>query len=219
MKVFIATPTARNPVMEYFVSLQGLLDYVSEHGINGEKAEVVHKFGKSSMLPKGRADLVKYAIIQDATHILWIDDDMAFPANMLDYLFKHNEEIDIIGVAATTKNYNAPPRYCAVDINGSNFVLGDKTGLQEVALMGLGVCLMNIDVFKRTPLPWFELVFHDDIQDYIGEDYYLFNKLRRLHKQETGENLKLYIDADLSRHIYHMGIFPFGAHLFEKGTL
>jgi hypothetical protein len=78
-----------------------------------------------------------------------------------------------------------------------------KTGLQEVGWVGLGCCLLKLtDAVRAIKRPHFEVVWLEDTQSYLGEDYMFSEKLRHA-------GIKLWIDHDVSQQIGHVGDFKY----------
>jgi hypothetical protein len=72
------------------------------------------------------------------------------------------------------------------------------TGLLEVDLVGLGVALIDTDVFRNLPQPWFMFMYHPETDDYTGEDFFFSHHVRNA-------GLKILVDQDLSYEIKHVG--------------
>lgn len=62
---------------------------------------------------------------------------------------------------------------------------------------------MKTDLFKQLEKPYFEFRYKEDTDDWFGEDFILFEKLRN----SGGE---IFIDTLLSNEIGHLGIYSFG---------
>lgn len=147
---------------------------------------------RTSILPKSRHHLVDFARDANATHILWIDADMTFPETALERLMERDQLV----VGANYPRRSAPYQPTA-QRDGKLIYEEGQTGLEPVDALGLGFCLMRMEVFEKLRPPWFAFPWKDG--QYLGEDIFLCLKIR----DEIGE--PIYVDHDLSHEIGHMG--------------
>jgi hypothetical protein len=59
--------------------------------------------------------------------------------------------------------------------------------------------LVRAEVFERLPKPWFNLTWVDEIQDFVGEDWWFCGLLEK-------EGLPIYIDHRASMTVGHVGM-------------
>ena len=156
----------------------------------------------TSMLVKSRHDIVLQAIKRDCTHVLFVDSDMQFPADTLQWLLAHGK--DFVAVNATTRGF--PVQHIAHDLQGKRVDSRKKYGLQKVQHVGLAVALVKVDVFKRMEPPLFMMEWIPGERTYCGEDVYFCVKA-----QAAG--VDIYIDHDLSHEVFHIGRQAFGPGL------
>lgn len=149
-----------------------------------------------SLLPAGRQNSVAASIKAGFTHILFIDDDSAFPPNALHRLAAHGKRI----VAANFVKKVREAHYCATALDGQPMASMGKGGLEEASKIGFGMTLIDLDVFVKTPAPHFEIRWNGET--YTGEDHCFSNKVR-----ERGE--QLWIDHDLSAICGHIGDYVY----------
>jgi hypothetical protein len=150
---------------------------------------------KGTILPQQRATLVGLATRWTATHVLWLDADMRFPPDTLTRLLAHEQPI----VAANYITRRAPYRPVAEHREqGVLFTPPEATGLVEVTYSGMGVMLVDTDVFRTVPTPWFSLGWSPKSESYAGEDVYFCRKA-------TEHGFPVLIDQDLSQHVKHVG--------------
>ena len=142
-------------------------------------------------LPVAR-ELLAYQAATDAaaTHILWLDSDMRFPANALERLLAH--DVDIVG--ANYPRRGPPGGSSALALDGSVLV-PKATGLEAVKIVGLGLCLMRTSILPKLSRPWFLTVFENG--RFLGEDYFFFRAVREA-------NISVYIDHALSMEVEHV---------------
>lgn len=154
---------------------------------------------QSSLLPQARQFALTRAIEGNFTHWLSLDDDMVFPANLVDRMIKHDEAI-------VTANYRrkSPTQVVGVcmGLDGQVVDSTGKSGLEEIGWMGGGCFLANIEKIKSIPAPHFEVIWSKERQDYYDQDYYFSAKLRQ-------NNVKIWCDHDISQDIKHIGDYHF----------
>jgi hypothetical protein len=142
---------------------------------------------------KQRENLAEMAVEDDATHVLWVDGDMTFPADALERLLAHDK--DIVGC-----NYSRRRRPCVPTARKDGvWVYPDEhTGLIEVEAVGMGLCLVKADVFKAMEKPWFNFARNPKTGQGIGEDFYFCYGARHA-------GFKVWCDMDLSAELGHVG--------------
>jgi hypothetical protein len=157
-----------------------------------------------------RQMLAVRAVELGATHVLWIDADMTFPADALLKLLTRmeaNPDADIIGV--NYSNRSLPPQYVALKVTGRKGgekqrleTTEDSHGLEEVEALGLGFCLMTVEALTSVSAPVFEYKWDPGTKNWVGEDVLFCERAR-----EAG--MHVYVDHDLSKECGHVGAFTF----------
>lgn len=143
---------------------------------------------------------------KDATHVLFIDDDMIMPANGLMRLLQHNVPI-VGGLYFARTPPHLPIAYRRVEENQWVAITNTCAGLQEVDAIGAGFLLVKTEVFKKLQRPWFEF------SDKMGEDMYFC-----LQAQEAGYTILL--DGDVvCRHLSTIEIGPEHFQAFKQQGL
>jgi len=125
-----------------------------------------------------RNKAVWQAVNQKATHLMFIDSDMAFPTNGIEKLLSRN--LDIVGGLYFGRIVPFPvAKVKHPKLNGlTNPLSIPNKDLLEVLAVGTGFMLINMDVFKKMDAPFF---FHAIPEDFgmdaqpfphneIGED-------------------------------------------------
>jgi hypothetical protein len=168
----------------------------------GEK-KVDVTFVKSANLPEGRTRLVARAYELEASHILWLDSDMKFPADTITRLVNRN--LAVVGANYPTKEMEARPTAYADDEDYVGPVWSGlrAEGVQRVAHCGMGVLLTDMRVFDALPPPFF--AFEPQGPDFVkqlSETAYFCRKLG-----EAG--IPVHIDHELSREVAHIGAFEY----------
>jgi GT2 family glycosyltransferase len=133
--------------------------------------------------------IVLQAQKDNASYILFVDDDQIFPRDLFFRLLGHGKEV----VAALAFGRVAPYRPCVYSWETSrengNLMVRDRpdlirTGLQKVDAVGMGAMLIRMDVFKRLgPQPWFKF-------DEVGEDLTFCDKCAQ-------KGIPVHCDTDL----------------------
>jgi hypothetical protein len=130
-----------------------------------------------------RVTAVKQALADpDATHILFIDDDVLIPKNAAQVLLD-------TGLPSVAGIYVKKTPQCATNTTTSNphpaYIYqqalvepkpGDMTPI-PVSCCGGGMWLLNLNLFRQVPEPWFTMVQGPDGGVVIGEDSVWCQKL------------------------------------------
>jgi hypothetical protein len=157
---------------------------------------------RGTYIPQQRSTLADAAIEAGCSHILWLDSDMRFPPDSLVRLLQHNEPI----VAANYPMRRVPILPTAEHKeHGSLFSDESATGLVPVSQCGMGLMLVDVNVFKTIGEPYFVLGYNAVSKSFVGEDYYFCHKARK-------HGYKILIDQDLSRDVKHVGEIEFTMH-------
>jgi hypothetical protein len=179
-------------------SLANLMGHLASVGIQSRPGAtlLIHlNMIEGSVIHMAREEIVTRAFEQDSTHILFLDDDMIFAADVLDNLMAHRKPIVISNYLLKTDN----PKFLTVYMSGREILTSHKTtGLQLARSGGFGVSLFEIEVFKQTPQPWFLPLYLPEIKKYTTEDVPFFARTR-----EAG--FQTYVDHDVSKKISHIG--------------
>lgn len=130
-------------------------------------------------IDENRNEIVKDALREKCSHIMFIDSDMVFPDNGILSLLERDKQI--IGA-----NYNVRslPLRCTVkmaDIHG-NFlpVPGDKLPKTPFpcAAVATGFMLIQVEIFSILDKPWFFYEYDKEKDDTVGEDIYFCKRAK-----------------------------------------
>jgi hypothetical protein len=201
IKLVIAIPTAGSCVMGFAYSLAGMISSISANGLPSRpEASLALKMDivESSVIHTNREQLAHRAIDDGMTHLMFLDDDMIWEPQTLDIMFGRRQSIVATNyLIKTDPACNA--EFVAVGLNGKRVATTEKSkGLVPVAYTGFGVSLFEIEVFKRTPQPWFLPKFMPESNSYTTEDNPFYERAR-----EAG--FKVYLDQDASKLVSHIG--------------
>jgi len=158
-------------------TVQCLIDLLAHRNIIG-RAQVT-----GTLVHKARNKLVESALngFQEATHILFIDDDMSFKTDDLDKLLDSGK--DIVGSVCVERNPPFHPCFVPKDEKWSDFrplLEGTSDSLLEVDSVGMGFTLIKISVLKDMLKKNKNLFFFDDTD--FGEDFNFCKIARKFTK-------------------------------------
>jgi hypothetical protein len=157
------------------------------------------RYEQGSLLPRNRQKLVEYARTVDdpgpVTHLLFLDDDMMFPAELMYRLFEHDKPI----VAVNYPTRKAPIHMTAQK-GGKPLSSADKIGTEAVDFAGMGAMLVQLAVFDKLETPYFSTAYwkNERGEGYISEDAYFCLKARKA-------GFDILVDHGLSQEVSHIG--------------
>lgn len=126
----------------------------------------------------GRNLIIEQALLNDCTHVLFIDDDMAFDADSLNKLIADDKDI-VSGLYLGRAYPHQPLIFDYADEEGRclySYLEPDTPHLKKIVAAGFGFCLIKTSVFKRMEKPWVRL---GELQsDEWCDDLGFFNRAR-----------------------------------------
>lgn len=199
IKLVVAIPTAGSVRMGFAYSLAGMISKTAAHGIPSRpeaSLEVKMDVVESSVIHTNREQLAKRAIDAGMTHLMFLDDDMVFEPHILDMMLGRRQAVVCTNYLIKTE---PAADFVAVGLNGNRVKTTEgTTGLVPIAYSGFGVSLFEVEVFKRTPQPWFLPKFIPESNTYTTEDNPFYERVR-----EAG--FPVYLDQDASKLVSHLG--------------
>lgn len=193
--VLIATPTGGHCKPQYVFNLVQLLNYISylpiRKGLDRQGFEF--QYVEGSNLLQNRERLVLQALEGNKTHILFIDDDMGFDPRALPMLASRNKPI----VGCNYRRREPPANFICHRRGIRIPTTADSSGLELVDCIGFGFILIETDIFKRMPPPWFAM-------EWVSQDHYLTEDVYFIHKAAQF-NIPTFVDHDASKLVWHMG--------------
>ena len=196
MKVFIGVPTSE------FGRAAIFQDYLNQ--LIKPEGTVSRGFHTNSGA-QNRNLIIEEARHHKCSHILFIDDDMAFAPDSLMQLLSY--DVNIVGGLYLNRGYPHLP--VVFDYNSSSSMTrhslkDNEKGLKEVGAVGFGFMLININVFNYMDRPY---VRTGQIQkDLRSEDIDFCIRAR-----ESGFT----IHCDLSLPIGHIGLATFWPNMID----
>lgn len=134
-------------------------DFYDYYNLLNKPSETLALFNHDRSPAKGRNMLIDVAKDQHCTHILFIDDDMAYKPEALNQLLEH--DVDIVSGVYVSRAYpHAPIIYDIADESGAAFpmyLMGNEQRLKPIVAAGLGFVLIKMNVFKRLEKPYIRL--------------------------------------------------------------
>jgi len=161
----------------------------------------VHVFGGLS-IDLVRTSAAQFAIKHKFDAVVFFDDDMILPPKALITLIKHWEksQIPIVSGVYTSKSF--PFHSFIYPLGAENWLQEyDNTKRYEVKTIATGCVLIDTNVFRTLPKPWFLL--RRDLNGYLTatEDCYFGNKCFQA-------GIKMYVDASIECQHLRLVAFP-----------
>lgn len=213
MKVAILIPRYGDTRGDFTISLARLLVH-SLGPAAPERLDIEIFSISSSDLPESRARLLKRAIEWQARYALWLDTDHVFPPDALLRLIGHR--LPVVGCNYPRRIEPTGPVAVRIEADGrmehvwTTEALAKAGAVEEVAHVGLGLCLMDMRVLHQVKAhvdangpgwnQWqpFDRKLFPGTAARMGEDASFFQELR-----EAG--VKVHVDHGLSWEIGHIG--------------
>lgn len=222
--IMICTPCHSGRVdINYHVSLALAGGYLAQHGVN---YTLDYNVGMSVDWARSQMATTFLDQMPECTHLLFIDDDMAFSADLPYRMLQEN--VDIVAVPYRRKQkdvkYNIRHGVRVKTIPGRPYMIG-------VESIATGMMMIRRNVFEKLAKTVPEFLYNDQgekgrlffrhelVQDeivggvsYMGEDYY-FCRIAR----EAGFDVWAYVDEDIA----HVGNYAYDGNYkthAEKGT-
>jgi hypothetical protein len=195
MRLAIGAPTRDMVPASFAVDLAELYAFSKQYG---DFEDVTINFVASSYIHVGAERFLAQAIRDwRATHVLWLETDMAFPKDAAIRLAKHKRPI----VSTNPVMRHFPIRFTAIRNGKRIATTSESSGLEEVDACGLAVMLMRTDVVQNLEKPWFRHEWNEGEHD-IGHDAVFCYRLKQLGH-------RIFIDHDLSKEIGHVGNYTY----------
>ena len=210
MKVAVCIPRYGDAKGDFAISLAQML--VHSMAAGGGRLEIEIFSISSSDLPQSRTDLLTEAMAWQARYLLWLDTDHVFPRDSLLRLIGHG--LPVVGCNYPRRIEPTGPVAARLDPDGrwqhvwTTEALARRGAVEEVAHVGLGLCLIDMTVFRQVQahvekgVGWanwapFDRKLLPGTSSRMGEDASFFQELR-----EAG--VKIYVDHGLSWQVGHI---------------
>lgn len=129
------------------------------------------------LIDENRNKAAREALAVGASHLMFVDADMIFPDDGILALASRNKRI--IGA-----NYNLRDGSgrCTVKISDREGRLIETNSFPQYPFkcyaVATGFMLIQVDVFRELPRPWFFYEYDHQLDDTVGEDVYFCKKAR-----------------------------------------
>ena len=205
LNLMVGFPTTGDWKGKFGISLCNMVTYLMSEKVPGFREQRVRpQQVRGSILPRGRMNVVKSAIADKCTHILFVDTDQTFPRDTAHRLLTSGKSV--IGCNIATKQIPASTtaRQKSEDFWGEPvFTDPDSPQYEKVWRLGCGIMLLDIKVFEKIGLGCFGIPWIEKIQDYQGEDWPMCEALE-------AAGISIWVDHKLSDEIKHIGDYEYG---------
>ena len=148
------------------------------------------------MLHWNREELVKQAQKLNATHLLFVDDDMVFEKDAVIKLVERDK--DIVGVHYNCRKFPPTTTVHMDEEKKKSIKWENPDGFMTCDAVGTGFMLIDLRVFDKLKEPWFFWKTNEQGEVVEGEDYW-FCRIAR----EAGFE----VWCDLTIPVKHIGDF------------
>lgn len=204
-RVAICVPVSQQVPFEFAYDLAQMVGYTAAR-LNQNKIESCAVIvDEGTLIAPQRNRLLDLAVGGGFTHALFIDSDMRFPKNGLEYLAGLG--LDVVGANYSRRvqplHFSA---YKTVDPENKAHELlvttVDDEHLEEVDGMGCGFMMIDLNIVKRIPRPWFHIPYNEERDDFQAEDITFC-----LAAKKAG--FQVFVDHGLSQMVRHMGTMEY----------
>lgn len=230
MKICIGIPSGGSESTLFSTLLFNVYKDLVEEGYKVEILKVIAPY-----ICRNRNDLVEGARACGADYLMFLDNDMLIPGDVVRRLLARGK--DVVGGNYVTKTI--PARYMASRDGEYVRTVGGSGGLEVVDRLPTGCMLVKMDVFDRVKKPYFfvpprrgdvysevevgDRVREPDVSKYgmhIMHEFLLREYGWNVFTNDGGEDywfcnlckeagIEMWVDHDLSKVISHMGIYPY----------
>lgn len=144
-----------------------------------------------------RTWVIREALAKGATHVLFVDSDMLFPAEALNKLLALNK--DIVGVEYNKRKFPLEPTHKPL----TTIEIATEDNVQvpyKCEYVGTGLMLVNLSIFKTMTEPWFLFGRDKEGQVVLGEDVWFC---------KTAQDCGFEVWCDPSLRVGHMGDYTY----------
>jgi len=193
--VAVCVPSTGEWVDDFGKSLALMFSYFAQNRVKGARSQRMSLLtAKGSMLVYLRHLLTVNALRSKATHILYLDSDMAFPKDLANKMLERDKPV--LALNCTTRVRPVQPT--AFDMQEQRIDSRKRHGVEEIAHAGMAVMMVEATQLRNVRPPLFMMEWMPEENAYCGEDVYFCMRL-----QEAG--VKIFTDHELSLTIKHVG--------------
>jgi hypothetical protein len=176
------------------------MHFMQEPIFPGEGQTIIFRHYQSSSISNGRETLVMHSLADGASHILFIDEDIAFDLDTLHVMARRREPF----VACNYKIRFEGMPFAALDSTLERHLITDEhsPALEPCGNAGFGFALIAREVFEATPQPWFPIQWDSEAKTYSTEDLPFYQSV-------IAQGITPLIDHEASRKIAHIGHYRY----------
>lgn len=238
-KVFIGVPSGGSESTLFSTLLMGI--WVNSNNPNSSDSnsnsnsnpELTIEKVLSPYICRNRNDLVRLAREEGATHLMFMDNDMLLPHDVIARLLSADKGV----VCGNYVTKAVPARPMCIGFEGEYIYSMPKSeGLERVYKAPTGCMLIKMEVFDKVATPYFHVpprhldIYSEEEIEGRGSDnnlpmhpshaWYLEQYDWNIWKNAGGEDywfthnchragVEVWVDHDLSKDISHMGSYPY----------
>lgn len=202
VKLGIAVPSLGVWRAEFGLSFANMVAHMCSSLFEPDQERSVVLFTKkTSMLPRSRHEAIQDALMQNCTHLLFVDTDQTFPPDICHKLMAHKKPVMAANIAVKlipsfpTARGRGPTAF-GVPITSDPW----KHGIEKVWRVGAGIMLIDLAIMEKIQKPWFEIRWNAEEEQHVGEDWFFCEQVEKA-------GFDIFIDHDVSRQIGHEGDF------------
>ena len=195
-KILIAVPTFENIKPQCFKSIFGLT--------NPQNYNLFFDYVKGYDCARARNEIVNLAIKYGFDYVLMIDSDVSVPKDTVVKLLECESDIALGWYyKKRTKTDQTVIYDFGKDYTEKNMIYGETlckvNDPFDIKGGGLGIALVNVNVFKKMTYPYFKYIIYDN-DTVLSEDLYFCTEARKY-----GMNIKCNPNVK-GKHIYEVSI-------------
>lgn len=197
-KILIAIPSNTGRSSLPFPMVRGLINMI-QHTTKDPQYEIDIRYFGGLRIDAVRNGMIQFAVDQKFDKILFLDDDMIFPDDMLTRLLELNQPI-VSGLYGS-KSY--PFHYFVLPIEsvGMNWLTTVEKKVYKVKTLATGCLLIDLLVFEKLQRPYFLLRMDKFGRITTTEDCYFSLMCFR-------EGIDMYVDATIQCQHLRLVAFP-----------
>jgi len=197
MKIAICIPHYGDVKARFLESLANAVAHTMAARINYRRVITQPMIWTSAIgspsIDTNRNVLVQQALKWGADYILFCDSDMTFPGDALLKLLAADQPV----VGCNYARRSGKGATAARDSSSGLCPIEAGSGLERVDYLGLGLCLINSQIFDSLKHPWFRTTIGENGKVEEGEDGFFFAALRRA-------GVPVFVHHDLSEEVGHL---------------
>jgi hypothetical protein len=195
VQLYVAVASARDWKCQFGSSMTSLAWHLGTRQLEGRLAALEVKIAAQAALCEAREQAVIEALNRGFTHLFTVDDDMVFPADVIERLLAHDKDFVCANYPKKDPTKSIP---VCMGLDDQFIHPEGRSGIEEIGWGCMGMTLLRLSAIKDLQCPYFCFMWNEPKQASWTEDYVFSHRLRQ-------HGVKLWVDHDLSRCIGHVG--------------